>query len=136
MSQIRRDLDEHVDEIVDSARQLTDWRAYIGANPWPFLGVAAGLGYLVMPTRVTVDRPVADTLASLARQGEIQITRKPEPTTIFTQLRDMGISMATSIALQAGVRMLQRALNPSPPTEGPGPDAADPSSILKSRGGG
>lgn len=136
MSQIRRDLDEHVDDLVDSARQLTDWRAYLGANPWPFLGVAAGLGYLMMPTRVTVDRPVADTLASLARQGEIQLTRRPQPTTVWTQLRDVGISMATSVALQTGVRMLQRVLNPSPSAETtPNPGMADPSHVFKSRGG-
>jgi len=134
MSQIRRDLDEQVDELVDSARQLTDWRAYVAANPWPFLGVAAGLGYLMVPTRVRVDRPVANTLAELARNGDIRITRPEEPATVWTQLRDLGLSMAGSVALQVGLGLVNRVLSPSASRTASELQAGRPGESSNSRG--
>jgi hypothetical protein len=114
MSQIRRDLDEQVDDIVDSARQitenLTDWRAYVSSHPWLVLGAAAAIGYWIVPTRIAVDRPVADTLASLAKSGEIKLSSPDEPVTLWTQARDLGLSVASSAALQIGMGLLSRAM--------------------------
>lgn len=113
MKRVRCDLDDQVDEIVDNARQITeqftDWRSYVSANPWLCLGIAAGVGYLAMPTRVSVDRPVADTLADLARTGSIKMG-SPRPT-LWTQALDMGVGIASSFALQGALSLLNPILN-------------------------
>jgi len=115
MRRVRCDLDEQVDELVDNAKQITasftDWRTYVAANPWLCLGIAAGVGYLVIPARVTVDRPVAETLAELTRTGAIQMeASKPKPT-LLTQSIDMGIGIASSLALQGALSLLRPALD-------------------------
>jgi hypothetical protein len=139
MRQVRRDLDEQVDELVDQARQITeelvDWRSYVKAHPWLYLGAAAGLGYLIMPTRVTVDRPVADSLAELARSGAIKLEEPEAEKSLLDRAIDMGIAVASSTVLQVGMTwlnhqltgMVASALAPKPPagdsgsaTRGPG----------------
>ena len=133
MSQIRRDLDEQVDDIVDSAREitekLTDWRGYVSSHPWLVLGAAAAVGYWVVPTRIAVDRPVADTLASLAKSGEIKLTRPDEPVTLWTQARDLGLSVASSAALQIGMGLLSRAMGqamaPAAPARSPAANSTE-----------
>jgi len=51
MAQIRRDMHADVQGAVRGAQSLTDWRSLVGSHPWAALGVAAGVGYLVVPHR-------------------------------------------------------------------------------------
>jgi hypothetical protein len=115
MRQVRRDLDDQVDELVDSARQITeqmsDWRSYVGAHPWIFLGAAAALGYLVVPTRISVGRPVAETLSELAENGAIKLNPPTRQQSLLDSAVDMGLRYATSTALQVGMNLLNVGLN-------------------------
>ena len=77
MARIRRHLNEDVEGIVDSARVMSDWRYYVRRYPWLCLGAAAALGYLIVPSRLEVIRPDAESLAKLAKENRLLV--KPEP---------------------------------------------------------
>lgn len=115
MKQVRRDLDNQVDELVDNARQITeqitDWRSYVAAHPWISLGVAVAAGYLVIPTRVSVDRPVSETLADLARTGSIKLGPPDSNLSVWDRAVDLGLGMASSAALQIGMNLLNRGMS-------------------------
>lgn len=51
MEQIRRGLDEDVQDIVEGARDFGNWRYYVRAYPWICLGAAVAGGYLIVPRR-------------------------------------------------------------------------------------
>jgi hypothetical protein len=51
MAQIRREMHADVQGAVRGAQSLTDWRSLVGNHPWAALGVALGVGYLVVPHR-------------------------------------------------------------------------------------
>ena len=51
MGEIREDLDEGVQDIVERAREMQDWRTYMKAHPWLFVGAAAAVGYIIVPRR-------------------------------------------------------------------------------------
>jgi len=56
MEGVRCDLDEDVQEIVESARDMRDWRTYVRKYPWVCLGAALAVGYLVAPRRTAVTK--------------------------------------------------------------------------------
>jgi len=51
MAQIRHELHKDVKEVVAGAGAVTDWRRYVRTYPWAAVGVAAVLGYVVIPKR-------------------------------------------------------------------------------------
>ena len=51
MAQIRHELHEDVQGVVKGAEAATDWRRYVRNYPWVTVGVAFGIGYLVVPRR-------------------------------------------------------------------------------------
>jgi hypothetical protein len=79
MARIRCSLNEGVEGIVENARVMSDWRYYVRNYPWTCVGAVAALGYLVVPSRLDVIRPDADTLAKLAKQNRLLVTPEPEP---------------------------------------------------------
>ena len=51
MALIRRELHEDVKEVVANANAAADWRTYLTAYPWATIGLAASLGYLIVPRK-------------------------------------------------------------------------------------
>jgi hypothetical protein len=51
MAQIRNDLHQDVQEVVAGAEAVADWRRYLRMYPWATVGVAAAVGYLIVPKR-------------------------------------------------------------------------------------
>jgi hypothetical protein len=66
MSEVRCDLDEDVQEIVEGARVMGKWRYYVRTYPWVFLGAALAAGYLIVPRRQSAIRPDPQTPPELA----------------------------------------------------------------------
>lgn len=64
MEEVRQDLDEDVQEIVEGARDMGKWRSYVRSYPWVCLGAALAAGYLIVPRR-----PLFETLAKVVSQG-------------------------------------------------------------------
>jgi hypothetical protein len=78
MADIRERLHQHVEDIVEDARTLVDWRHYVREYPWICFGAAAALGLFVVPRRLEIMRPDAETLAQLARQERLVIEPKAQ----------------------------------------------------------
>lgn len=76
MARIRCELDENVEQAVESARQMTDWRYYVSAYPWATVGAAFLAGYFVVPRRVEIVRPDADEIYKLAKKNRIVVQDK------------------------------------------------------------
>jgi hypothetical protein len=110
MRQVRREMGTDVEEIVDSARTLTDWQHYVRTYPWLCLGAAAALGYLVVPTRIHYVQPDPATLAELARQHKVVV--RPTESSKPKQGLVAGIAAAAvSALLQGGMGLARQSLN-------------------------
>ena len=78
MRQLRSELRDNVQDVVQSARTMTDWKVYFRRYPWFFAGAAVALGYLVVPKRVEIVRPDADTLLKLAKKEKLVVEPKQQ----------------------------------------------------------
>jgi hypothetical protein len=76
MQLIRRDLDHDFDQVKQSASQLTDWRYYVRNYPWTCVGLAAAIGYIVVPRKLQIQSPDTKTLEKLARKNKLVIESK------------------------------------------------------------
>lgn len=102
MSTIRQELDDDVQEVVAEARQLTDWKHYVRDFPWVTLGAAAAVGYLLVPRRLEVVRPDAESLAKLARRDGFVVEHRPK--------QSAGPGLLETFASMAGRILLRTAL--------------------------
>ena len=66
MELVRCDLDEDVQEIVEGARDMSDWRYYVKTYPWICLGGALVAGYLIVPGALGA---LASVAASASAKG-------------------------------------------------------------------
>lgn len=110
MAGVRDTLDENVHEIVENARNLTDWRYYVKAAPWGTVAAAVALGYFAVPRKVHVVRPDADQLAELARRHELNFGKVPKTETKSGGPAQAIMTMAANAALRAvGAYLSQQA---------------------------
>jgi hypothetical protein len=79
MHDLRGQLDNDLEQIVDSAKELTDWRTYVRRYPWACVGVAAAIGYLVVPSRMELESPDVNTLLKLAKKNKLVVEANPYP---------------------------------------------------------
>lgn len=49
MQNVRQDVGDNVKDIVQGARQLSDWRYYVRRHPWACVGSAFAVGFMAMP---------------------------------------------------------------------------------------
>ena len=134
MRDVRSELRNDVQELVDNARVMTDWHYYVRSYPWLCLGAAAAVGYLLVPSRVQVFKPDAQMLADLVRQHQVAVKSevKPQPS---SGLLGGLVNMAAGAALQGAMAIASQQLNqflrglatpPSPPQPTGGPDHEEP----------
>ena len=77
MADVRYDLDEDVQEMVEGARDMGEWRSYVRAYPLWCLGGALALGYLVVPRRNQAAVPAVQNSAPVAIQSRPATTVSP-----------------------------------------------------------
>lgn len=99
MEDVRGHLDEDVNDVVDSAKELVDWRAYVRKYPWACLGTAVAIGYILVPQRLELNNPDVDTLLELAKRHKLSVTANPTP-----ERRNATVSKVFSLITQAAVR--------------------------------
>src|SRR5262249_35088305 len=51
MARARRQIHEDVGGAIDGVQTLTDWRSIVRSHPWLSMGIAAGIGFMVVPRR-------------------------------------------------------------------------------------
>src|SRR5262245_54355091 len=71
MHEVRSELGENVEELVESARTITDWHYYVERYPWLCIGAAVALGYVVIPRRMPVVNLDADAVLELAKKKQL-----------------------------------------------------------------
>lgn len=79
MQEVRSELGDDVEEIVESARTLADWRHYVKQFPWACLAGAAALGFFIVPKRIELISPDANALEELAKRNKLVIKSDPKP---------------------------------------------------------
>ena len=99
MRQVRRELSE---DLAMSARDITDWRSFIRANPWLAIASAAAVGYLLAPKGPPVVRLSGIDLQKFVREGQTTaIASVPRPKksltrTLLTTLAGLAVRSATA----------------------------------------
>lgn len=78
MASIRRELDDDMVHVEQSARTLLNWRYYTDTYPWACVAVAAAVGYLVVPRKLEIHSPDPKTLEKLARRKHLVVEQKPK----------------------------------------------------------
>lgn len=68
MAQIRRELHEDMQGVVAGAEAASDWKYYVQRYPWAALGLAAALGYFVVPRRRRSSAELAERAAEQAAE--------------------------------------------------------------------
>jgi hypothetical protein len=99
MDSMRDHLSEHVDDVVESAGQIVDWREYVTRYPWACLAATFAVGYLLVPARLEILRPDADALLELAKRKKVVVETAPSP-----QKHGGVTGMLLSAAANAAVR--------------------------------
>ncbi len=125
MRQVRRELTEDMQEIVDNARVMTDWRHYVKAYPWACVGAAAAVGFWVVPSKARYVGPDAEAI------GEIMKSQMHSIKSSVEKNKTKGIAatimgLAASALLQGGIALGKQQLRKymhgsSPSIESRGP---------------
>jgi len=101
MAQIRRELHQDIRGVVEHAEAATDWRRYIRMYPWPSLGVAFAIGYLIVPKRRrSVPRDVA-TRSDIAHVREVVEESKQEKKSARKGILGAAFGMLVPVVVRA-----------------------------------
>ncbi len=74
MEEVRCELDQDVQGIVERARDMRDWRSYVRICPWACVGAALAVGYWIVPRRHVAMQPNAETIAEVVEQSRFAKT--------------------------------------------------------------
>lgn len=121
MRTIRRELGNDVEELVVQAERLMDWRYYIQQYPWAMTGLAAIVGYFIVPRRNVTLPTDASTLARLAEKIPVMMPTPPQPKKqgLVGSLISMGTSYAMRAALAYATQQLSKQFLPPAPAPRP-----------------
>lgn len=61
MAHVRQHMDHRVDDVVEKAREMVDWRQFVRHYPWLIVGASVTTGYLLVPRKTQALKP--ETLA-------------------------------------------------------------------------
>jgi hypothetical protein len=114
MRTIRRELGEDVEELVEHAERLMDWRYYWERYPWACLGAAALLGYFVVPGRTITFPPAVPSLGKIATRlsGEVQRAGEAKKPSLLSSLVSTGTGMVLRGAAAYVTQQLGKTLLP------------------------
>ena len=73
MEDVRGQLSQRVEHTLISTRRATRWQSYVRQYPRACIGLAAVIGYLVVPRRLQVGQPDAETLRKLAERNKLVV---------------------------------------------------------------
>jgi len=112
MRAIRRELGTDVEELVEHAERLLDWRYYMHRYPWGMLGAAAFLGYFLVPGRTVVFPTDQNMLSQLAERIPVVVKpSEPKKQGFLAGLIAAGLGMAGKAALGFAAQRLTNMLS-------------------------
>lgn len=127
MRRVRKDLERDVVKLSEDARQVTDWRYLVKRHPYASAGLAALVGYALVPGKKQIVTASRKDIESLVRAGKLQIVADGEPAKqpglLATSLLAVGTVAARAVMAYAGKRIgeqLERsgsAFGPAPSVE-------------------
>jgi len=90
--------------VAENARAMADWRYIVRRFPFATAGVAAAVGYLIVPRRSEVIVPDPETLAQMAKLNQVWVkTGAPKASEkqggLMASLLALGASAATRFAM-------------------------------------
>ncbi len=100
MQHLRCEIDEDMEGMAASARDLLDWKHYVKTHPLVCLGAAVALGFLIVPNRAVALRPDLATLNELARNGHLVVERGP------VAMRALGGALFAAVAVRQAAAYL------------------------------
>jgi hypothetical protein len=72
MAQIRRDLHKDVQNVVEGAEAVTDWRRFVRNYPWACMGAALAIGFMIVPRKQRPTTALQVAPAEIARVATIE----------------------------------------------------------------
>jgi len=124
MAQVRRDVEANTQEVLDHARELSDWRYYVRKYPKLSLATAAAIGFLIVPAKrkSSLAGQYAATLA--ANTGNAEAVRKPS-------LKEQLLSTAARLVIRNGMPLIASGAIHLWQQRNGRPMAPDPSSMVE-----
>lgn len=118
MVRVRSELHNDVDEVVASARALTDWRQYVRSYPWVCLGVAAAAGYLIVPSRRKPPAAPPKTSAAQTQQAAVESGVKAGAAagvlgTVVSTIGTFALRSAMNFASRKATEWLDARMSPA-----------------------
>ena len=110
MEAVRCHLIDDADHVAQSARQMVDWQEYVRRYPWTSVGVAAAIGYLVVPKRVEIISPDLNTLLELAKNNKLVVEANPAPQK-RSGILDMMITLVGNAAVRGAMSYLSQQMS-------------------------
>lgn len=116
MKHVRRELGN---DIVSSARDITNWRSFIRAKPWLCVAAAVAVGYALAPKGPPVVHLRNGDLESLLREGRAQMETSSPPGSpgLVNRLGRAVFSNLSGLVMRGALAYLgQRLANSSIPS--------------------
>ncbi len=105
MKLLRQEIDHDIYQVKRSASALTKWQYYIKKYPWASIGVAAAIGYLLVPKKQVFQGPDTKTLEKLIRKHRPVLEKNPKDETKHGVMRTAFTFMA-GLALKAATAQI------------------------------
>lgn len=103
MARLRGGLHREVDDIVEGARTMTDYRYYLRRYPWGCAAAAVAVGYLIVPNKTRIISPDVATLKELAKHNQLVVKAKPEVSKQQSGPLNLLLQLAANTLVRAGV---------------------------------
>ena len=103
MARIRREMHKDVQGAVRGAQSLTDWRNLLANHPWAGLGIAMGLGYLIVPRKKMESRSGDASAAHALVEAKQALAAVAASESARTRFRPVGFAfrMLTPVLFRA-----------------------------------
>jgi hypothetical protein len=118
MAHVREELQRDVAELTHDVQQATDWKMYVRKFPFACVGVAALIGFSLVPSRRRATMVATDEqIKKLADAGKLHVIADPPPAQKAGVTKKIALALGTVAARAAmayvGKELGQKANNDS-----------------------
>ncbi len=125
MQNVRQDMGAGVHDVVQGARQLSDWRYYVRKHPWACVGSAFAIGFLATPARKKLVSGNVDVAALLQQLKGNAAAEGGMSGLLPGGITGRVLAFVGPLILQNAAALIAQRFAPGNPT--PDPDSVHPS---------